>query len=126
MDALIYDRLQSDVANLTAKGYWNLSDLERVTEWIDYLAGEFGLTLTTTDYTLGDLVAITELLANVAAIRAGHTWSWTPATPNATAWNYAKANNIEQILYDANLWETNRVGGYRYCGTFTCGTTFEF
>ena len=126
MAALIYDRLQSDVANLTAKGYWNLSDLERITEWIDYLAGEFGLTLTTTDYALGDLVAITELLTNIGAIRLGHTWSWTPKTPNATAWNYVKANNIEQILYDANLWETNRVAGYRYCGTFYCGTTFEF
>ena len=126
MDALIYDRTQSDVANLTAKGYYNLSDLERITEWVEFLSDEFGLGLSATDYTLGDMVDISELLANVAAIRAGHNWSWTPAVPNATAWNYVKANNVEQILYDANLWETNRVAGYRYCGTFTCGTAFEF
>lgn len=126
MDALIYDRTQSDVANLTAKGYYNLSDLERITEWVEFLSGEFGLGLTATGYSLGDLVNIAELLANVAAIRAGHNWSFTPAVPSATAWNYLKANNIEQILYDANLWETNRAAGYRYCGTFTCGTAFEF
>ena len=126
MDNLIYDRTQADVANLTAKGYYNLSDLERITEWIDFLSGAFGLGLSATDYTLGDLVDIAELLANIAAIRTGHTWSWTPTTPTAAAWNYVKANNVEQILYDANLWETNRVAGYRYCGTFYSGTEFEF
>jgi hypothetical protein len=126
MDDLIYDRTQADVENLTAKGYYNLSDLERITEWVEFLSDEFGLGLTATGYSFGDLVDIAELLANVAAIRAGHTWSWTPAVPSATAWNYVKANNVEQILHDANLWETNRVEGYRYCGTFTCGTAFEF
>ena len=126
MDDLIYDRTQADVANLTTKGYYNLSDLERITEWVEFLSDEFGLGLSATDYTLGGLVDIAELLANVAAIRTGHTWSWTPAVPTATAWNYVKANSVERILYDANLWETNRVAGYRYCGTFTCGTAFEF
>ena len=126
MDALIYDRTQADVANLTAKGYYNLSDLERITEWVEFLSDEFGLGLTATGYSLGDLIDISELLANVAVIRAWHNWSFTPAVPSATAWNYVKANNVEQIIYDANLWETNRVEGYRYCGTFTCGTEFEF
>ena len=126
MDDLIYDRTQADVANLTAKGYYNLSDLKRITEWVKFLSDEFGLGLTATEYSFGDLVDIAELLANVAAIRAGHNWSFTPAVPSATAWNYVKANNVEQILHDANLWETNRVAGYRYCGTFTCGTAFEF
>lgn len=121
MDDLIYDRTQSDIANLTAKGYWNLSDLERITEWVEFLSGEFGLGLSTTDYTFGDLVDIAELLANVEAIRNGHTWSWTPTTPNFISWNYVKANSVERILYDANLWETNRVAGYRYCGMATTG-----
>lgn len=126
MDELIYDRTQADVANLTAKGYYNLSDLVRITEWIDFLSGAFRLGLSATDYTLGDLVDIAELLANVEAIRTGHTWSWTPAVPTATAWNYAKANNVEKILADAELWRANKTAGYRYCGTFTCGTAFEF
>ncbi|NCA67451.1 MAG: hypothetical protein EOM87_05250 [Clostridia bacterium] len=126
MDDLIYDRTQADVASLTAKGYYNLSDLERIAEWVEFLSDEFGLGLSATDYTLGDLVDIAELLANVAAIRTGHTWSWTPAVPSATAWNYVKANNVEQILHDAELWRANKIAGYRYCGTFTCGTAFEF
>lgn len=126
MDNLIYDRTQADVANLTAKGYYNLSDLVRITEWVEFLSDEFGLGLTATGHSLGDLVDIAELLANVAAIRAGHNWSFTPTVPSATAWNYVKANNVEKILADAELWRANKIAGYRYCGTFTCGTTFEF
>lgn len=126
MDNLIYDRTQADVANLTAKGYYNLSDLVRITEWVEFLSDEFGLGLTATGHSLGDLVDIAELLANVAAIRAGHNWSFTPTVPSATAWNYVKANNVEKILADAELWRANKIAGYRYCGTFTCGTAFEF
>lgn len=125
MDDLIYDRTQADVANLTAKGYYNLSDLERITEWVEFLSDEFGLGLTATGYSLGDLIDISELLANVAAIRAVHSWSFTPAVPSATAWNYVKANNVEKILADAELWRANKIAGYRYCGTFTCGTDFQ-
>ena len=125
MDDLIYDRTQADVANLTAKGYYNLSDLDRITEWVKFLSDEFGLGLSATDYTLGDLIDISELLANVAAIRAVHNWSFTPAVPSATAWNYVKANNVEKILADAELWRANKIAGYRYCGTFSAGTDFQ-
>lgn len=125
MDDLIYDRTQADVANLTAKGYYNLSDLERITEWVKFLSDEFGLGLTATGYSLGSLIDISELLANVAAIRAVHNWSFTPAVPSATAWNYVKANNVEKILADAELWRANKIAGYRYCGTFSAGTDFQ-
>lgn len=125
MDDLIYDRTQADVANLTAKGYYNLSDLERITEWVEFLSDEFGLGLTATGYSLGNLIDISELLANVAAIRAVHSWSFTPAVPSATAWNYVKANNVEKILADAELWRANKIAGYRYCGTFSAGTDFQ-
>jgi hypothetical protein len=125
MDDLIYDRTQADVANLTAKGYYNLSDLERITEWVEFLSDELGLGLTATGYSLGNLIDISELLANVAAIRAVHNWSFTPAVPSATAWNYVKANNVEKILADAELWRANKIAGYRYCGTFSAGTDFQ-
>ena len=125
MDDLIYDRTQADVANLTAKGYYNLSDLERITEWVEFLSDELGLGLTATGYSLGNLIDISELLANVAAIRSVHNWSFTPAVPSATAWNYVKANNVEKILADAELWRANKIAGYRYCGTFSAGTDFQ-
>lgn len=121
MDELIYDRTQVDVANLTAKGYYNLSDLKRITEWVKFLSDEFGLGLTTTEYSLGDLVDIAELLANIDAIRTGHAWSWTPAVPTATAWNYVKANAVEKILYDANHWEKSRKYDVKYTGAYICG-----
>lgn len=126
MDALIFDRTQNDVTDKTAKGYWNVSDLARIKEWVDYLSAEFNLGLTADKAILGEQVNLPQVVANVAAIRAGHYWSFTPTVPSATAWNYVKANNVEQILYDAELWRANKIAGYRYCGTFTCGTTFEF
>ena len=121
MDELIYDRTQADVETLTAKGYYNLSDLKRITEWVKFLSDEFGLGLTATDYTLGDMVDISELLANIDAIRTGHAWSWTPAVPTATAWNYVKANAVEKILYDANSWEKSRKYDIKYTGAYICG-----
>ena len=121
MDDLIYDRTQADVANLTAKGYYNLSDLERITEWVEFLSDEFGLGLIPTGYSLGNLIDISELLANVWEIRAVHRWSFTPAVPSATAWNYVKANAVEKILYDANNWEKSRKYDIKYTGAYICG-----
>ena len=37
MDALIYDRAEIDVINRTDKGFWQVSDLTRITDWITYL-----------------------------------------------------------------------------------------
>ena len=121
MDDLIYDRTQADVANLTAKGYYNLSDLERITEWVEFLSDEFGLGLIPTGYSLGNLIDISELLANVWEIRAVHKWSFTPAVPSETAWNYVKANAVEKILYDANNWEKSRKYDIKYTGAYICG-----
>ena len=37
---------------------------------------------------------------------------------------FVKANDIEKILYDANLWSEKQIEGERYCGTFYSGTDF--
>lgn len=37
MEELIYDRVQSDVINATAKGQYNANDLNRLEDWCKYL-----------------------------------------------------------------------------------------
>jgi hypothetical protein len=130
MDALIYDRLVTDVTARTAKGFWQLSDLTRIESWITYLAGLYGVTPLTTAHSAGQMVRLTNLLADLTVIREWHTFpadterTATPAVPSEAAWNYVKANSVERILFDADLWYNNRIKLYKYCGTFSCGTDF--
>ena len=121
MDALIFGRTQKDVTSKTSKGYWNVSDLARIKEWVDYLSTEFDLGLTTDAAILGEQANIPQVVDNVEAIRSGHTWSWTPTTPNFISWNYIKANSVERILYDANHHEQSRKDGIKYCGMAVTG-----
>lgn len=131
MDALIYDRLVTDVTARTAKGFWQLSDLTRIESWITYLAGLYGVTPLTTAHSAGQMVRLTTLLADIAVLREGHTFpadtkrTATPAVPTPAAWNYVKANSVERILFDADLWYNNRIKLYKYCGTFSAGTDFQ-
>ena len=41
MESLIYDRTLSDITNLTSKGKYNASDLNRVESWTRYLNDKF-------------------------------------------------------------------------------------
>lgn len=131
MDALIYDRAEIDVINRTDKGFWQVSDLTRITEWITYLGTLFSVVVNATVHVAGDLVAFDDVLADIGAIRVGHTFpaatrfTATPTTPTKTAWTYIKANAVERILFDADLWETAREKLYKYCGTFSAGTDFQ-
>lgn len=131
MDALIFDRAEIDVINRTDKGFWQLVDLTRITEWITYLGTLFGVVVNATAHSAGDLVAFDDVLADIGAIRSGHAFpavtgfTATPATPTKTAWNWIKANSVERILFDADLWYNNRIKLYKYCGTFSAGTDFQ-
>lgn len=131
MDALIYDRTEIDVLERTDKGFWQLADLTRITEWITYLGGLFDISVTATAHSAGDLVVFDSVLADIRAIRSGHAFpavmgfTATPATPTKTAWNWIKANAVERILFDADLWYNNRIKLYKYCGTFSAGTDFQ-
>lgn len=131
MDALIFDRTLTDVETRTEKGYWQLADLIRITQWIAYLAGLYSLTVNATNHNAGDLIRWAELLEDIATIRAGHTfpvcqtYSATPQVPNKQAWNHTKANAVERILFDANLWFESREKLTKYTGTVTAGMDYE-
>lgn len=142
IDTLITDRTQTDVnrvLTLSAKGWagmsaeeraewtaglkgaYNASDLNRVQEAMEYLAGVFAsygyaVSLqampTWSDSDIPTEAQMTAYLSNLAALRGVlAVLPTTPATPESMELlTYATANNIEQILIDINL-ILNTMGG---------------
>ena len=123
IDTLITDR---------TGGYYNASDLNRVSEAMQYLAdllNSYGYKVKIqpkTDWLTADIptrAQIAQLLADLQALQdAYYTLNSTPEQP-ATMDNlkWYDANNIEQILLDIRTVITRMEKGYRYCGTFYCG-----
>ena len=100
--ALITDRTAADVFNKTDKGYYNLSDIQRINSYIQYLSDALSLNLTVKTFIIGEDLTRAEMesiLNNINAIRAAwYVADDTPQTPEAFAWNYEKANDVERIL----------------------------
>lgn len=110
---LITDRTQADVSNGADKGYYNASDLNRVTAAMEELAGvftDYGYAVSYTDARPGVWVEsdiptkdqLEQYRRNVASIRAVlDVLPTTPETPESMELlDYVKANHIEQILLD--------------------------
>lgn len=104
-----------------AKGAYNASDLNRVQEAMEYLAGIFRSygyavsLLPAPVWAEGDMPAVSELdtyLSNLAALRG--VLAVLPATPptpeSMELLTYATANDIERILVDIDLL-LNTMGG---------------
>lgn len=153
LDTLITDRTQADVSRwetLRAKGWslmteaereewtgpmkgaYNASDLNRVTEAMDYLAGEFrsyGYSITLTPvrgaaWTEEDIPTTSEMttyLANLRKLREVFAvLSTTPEAPETMAkLTYQGANDIEQILRDVGTVIERVIGSFHRSGQFT-------
>lgn len=130
LDPLIMDRTAQDVATRTQKGFYNVSDVQRVNSYIQYLSDVLGLNLTVTDVSLGQALTraqMDDILNNINAIRAvWYVASDTPQTPIAVNWNYQKANNIEKILkaFD-EFYQSSQIDKI-YSGTFRAGSQIKF
>ena len=108
----VYDRTQSDIANKTAKGYYNLDDLNRIEQDCTYLAEIFGVTIGIREWTRTDFPTVSEMERirnNIEMLRDAYiVYQTTPGTPPVPLNEYRKANDIERILndlkaiYDAN------------------------
>lgn len=115
-----------------AKGAYNASDLNRVQEAMEYLAGVFGAYGYTVGlqpmrtWAEGDIPTASDLdayLANLAALRAVLDMPFTtPAVPADMALlTYIEANNIERILVDINQLLLNAAEAWFYSGEIYCG-----
>ena len=130
LDPLITDRTAQDVATRTEKGFYNVSDVQRVNSYIEYLSDVLGLNLTVTDVSLGQALTRAQMdaiLSNINAIRAAwYVASDTPQTPIAVNWDYKKANNIEKILLALDEFYQSTQIDKLYSGTFRAGSQIKF
>lgn len=130
LDPLITDRTEQDVATGTKKGFYNVSDIQRINSYIEYLSGVLGLNLTVADVFLGQALTraqIDDIISNVNSIRAAwYVASDTPQTPIAVNWDYVKANNIEKILQALDEFYQSYQIDKLYSGTFRAGHQIKF
>lgn len=130
LDPLITDRTAQDVATRTEKGFYNVSDIQRINSYIEYLSDVLGLNLTVTGVSLGQALTraqMDDIINNVNAIRAAwYVASDTPQTPIAVNWDYKKANNIEKILKALDEFYQSTQIDKLYSGTFRAGSQIKF
>lgn len=129
LEPLITDRTSADVG-VTAKGFYNTSDIERINSYVSYLSDELGLGLTVNNVTLGQELTraqMQDILDNINAIRAAwYVASDTPNTPQPFNWDYQKANNIEKILLALDEFYQSVQIDKLYSGTFRAGHQIKF
>lgn len=109
------------------KGAYNCTDLNRVQSAVRYLGDRFasvGYPLELSEaktWTVQDVPTLTDLenyLADVRAIRGAITlFKTTPPTPDTMiGLNHIRANDIEQILLDADRLLSNTIASFVYSG----------
>ena len=130
LDPLITDRTAHDVSTGTGRGFYNVSDVQRVNSYIEYLSGVLDMNLTVTDVSLGQALTRAQMdaiLSNINAIRAAwYVANDTPQTPIAVNWDYVKANNIEKILKVLDEFYQSTQIDKLYSGTFRAGSQIKF
>ena len=130
LEPLIYDRTQQDVTQRTQKGFYNVSDIQRINSYIEYLSDALGLNLSVTDVSFGQALTraqMDDIISNINAIRAAWYVSHeTPPTPIAVNWDWQKANDLEKILFSLNeFWQSVSIDKI-YSGTFRAGNQIKF
>ena len=130
LDPLITDRTAQDVTTGTKKGFYNVSDIQRINSYIQYLSDVLGLNLTVTGVSLGQALTRAQMdaiISNINAIRAAwYVADDTPITPIAVNWDYVKANNIEKILKALDEFYQSTQIDKLYSGTFRAGNQIKF
>lgn len=130
LESLITDRTFQDVSQRTKKGFYNVSDIQRINSYVEYLSGVLGLNLSVEDISLGQALTkaqMQSIIDNVNAIRAAwYVTSDTPQTPQAFNWDYIKANNIEKILLVLDEFYQSVQIDKLYSGTFRSGSQIKF
>ena len=129
LEPLITDRTAVDIG-VTAKGFYNTSDIERINSYISYLSDVLELGLTVNNVTLGQKLTRAQMQAilnNINAIReAWYVASDTPNTPQSFNWDYQKANDIEKILLALDEFYQSVQVDKLYSGTFRAGHQIKF
>lgn len=129
---LITDRTAEDVAQKTAKGFYNATDLNRVGAAVEYVADWFQArgydcpVRVKKDWSESDTPTAGQMETyrqNIATLRRQiAVMRSTPETPDTIRQlNYIRANNIEQILVDLDRLLTNIEKSWYFSGELYAG-----
>ena len=134
---LVTDRTDADVRAENDKGIYQATDLNRVTEAMEYLNDILTSRGYKTGYKRVYIIAtryvwveednpsteqINAYLDNVRALRSAITvLPSTPRVPPNISFNWDGANNIEQILLDIEQLLINMQTAWYYCGELYAG-----
>lgn len=125
LTGMVFDRTAQDVANKTDKGYWNISDVNRIENTIKTMSDFLSLGLTTKTWILGESISLSDynlIYNNINAIRsAWYSATDTPPTPTANYFNYSKANDLEKILSDMIDFKISKETDKTYSGQVYSG-----
>lgn len=134
-DTLITDRTLSDVEQLTDKGMYRASDLNRIEQAISVVAEKLNnaghnIELETgSTWTMVSVPTYEEtnrILRNLSKIRNSMgLFASTPYVPSdMDVMTYQRANDIEQIILDVNRAVINKQHAYVYAGMIYAGDIF--
>lgn len=129
---LVTDRTAMDVANKTAKGFYNATDLNRVGAAVEYVAGRFQalgydcLVSVKKDWSESDTPTASQMETyrqNIATLRRQiAVMQSTPETPETIRQlDYVRANNIEQILLDLDALINKLIKSWYFSGELYAG-----
>src|SRR5574344_364355 len=118
----IFDRVQSDVNNKTAKGLINYTDLNRLEENIKTVADEVAVGFIQKTWAVDDLPRVSDYTRWKTAIdsikSAYDVFQTSPSRPFNT---FTKWNELEYLLwYTDKIFNENNLAK-PYCGEFYCG-----
>ena len=118
----IYDRTQSDVDNLTAKGLMNYTDLNRLESNIETVSTYFSIAFTPKTWIIGELPRASDYVRWKTAVDSIKTaYDVLQTAPNRPFNTFIKWNELEYLLWytDKIFNENEQVKSY--CGEFYCG-----
>lgn len=129
MNDLIFDRTQSDITNLTSKGFYNYDDLNRIEQWCKYIAellnsyGYFVSIATKTNWTMLNLPTQSEMeriRTNINTLQQAY-FSFTQIPENLEYMTWQKANDVEKILHEIDTLISNMISQFYYSNELFSG-----
>ena len=118
----IFDRVQSDVDNKTAKGLMNYTDLNRLEENIKTVADEVAVGYVQKTWVVGDLPRASDYVRWKTAIDSIKTaYDVLKVSPGRPFNTFTKWNELEYLLWYTDKIFTENVLAKPYCGEFYCG-----
>lgn len=115
----IYDRTQSDIDNKTAKGYLNISDLNRIEGNIAYVAEIMGVSVQKKEWNILSLPTsadFTRIGNNIATLEKKIIFTTYEDYPDNPINTFDKVNIIEALIMAIKGDYELILGQTKYCG----------